>query len=227
MSRKGGEKRQEKIYPSRGRRTKLTSKIADALIKQLEDGCTKSEACDLEGVCIGTFHEWIARGEDRDPDRPSTKLYADFANSVKAAIAQGCHNRSKDIEKAGKRDWKALAYLNRVHRPDIYGDLAVQQRGVEEELNSLFANLYWLMPAQSYQDMMNAIATQKRYNLQLDKMEELRAIQTLMQSEYFPQVTSSKIGKAYMDFRKIVKDTIMVSEVGDQNGNGSVMAESK
>jgi hypothetical protein len=72
----------------RGRTTRLTPKVADSIVTAVRSGAPLEVAAQAVGIPPGTFWEWMARGEDRDPDRPGSPLYADFAERVRKAEAE-------------------------------------------------------------------------------------------------------------------------------------------
>ena len=70
-----------------GRNTKLTKAIADAVVTAVKSGAPLEVAAQAVGVPPSTFWEWMARGEGRS-DRPSSPVYADFAERIRRAEAE-------------------------------------------------------------------------------------------------------------------------------------------
>lgn len=84
----------------RGRRTLLTPDVQERILEAIRGGAFAWVAAQAAGISPSTFHEWIARGEGSDPDRPCTPAYAEFAAQVRAAEAQA----RIEAEIAVKRD---------------------------------------------------------------------------------------------------------------------------
>lgn len=70
------------------RPTKLTPEIATGIVTLIQHGVHPPIAAGAYGVARSTYHEWIARGEDRDPLRPSEPIYIEFAEAVARAEEQ-------------------------------------------------------------------------------------------------------------------------------------------
>lgn len=70
-----------------GRRTKLSAAVRARIVDAIRLGAFDHVAAQAAGIAPATFREWIARGEGRDPDRPSTPAYAAFAAEVRQARA--------------------------------------------------------------------------------------------------------------------------------------------
>ncbi|MFA7295837.1 MAG: hypothetical protein WC211_01460 [Dehalococcoidia bacterium] len=73
-----------------GRKTALTPEVFDAIVTSLVNGSTLEAAAAAAGIGTATVHEWIARGLGTD-ERPSTPLYAEFADAVTRAREQAVH----------------------------------------------------------------------------------------------------------------------------------------
>lgn len=66
----------------------LTEEIQRKILAYIRAGAFAWVAAEAAGVSERTFHDWMARGEDRHPSRPSTpKLHA-FAGEVRTARAE-------------------------------------------------------------------------------------------------------------------------------------------
>ncbi len=103
-------------------KNKLTPEITKQFCDAIASGLTYTDACNLVGLSRNTFHEWIARDEGTDPDRPATAPYANFANSIKRARAKRDQRYVAVIEKAAESGtWQAAAwFLERTNR-SAYG----------------------------------------------------------------------------------------------------------
>lgn len=95
-----------------GRKTKLTKKTFEKIIKELEKGKTIKATCGNVGITESTYYNWIKQGEE------STKndLYCKLANQASIAIKKG-QSKYQDViyENAiEKRNWTCAAwYLER------------------------------------------------------------------------------------------------------------------
>jgi hypothetical protein len=68
-----------------GRRTLLTPELEARICADIERGAFDYVAAEANGVGRDTFREWLARGEGRDPKRPSSARFAAFAAAVREA----------------------------------------------------------------------------------------------------------------------------------------------
>jgi hypothetical protein len=70
------------------RTTKLTPERQERIVQAVLAGNYFETACRYAGISEFTGHEWMARGEGRDQQRPRNTLYAQFAQAVRLAEAQ-------------------------------------------------------------------------------------------------------------------------------------------
>ena len=70
------------------RPTKLTPEVATGIVTLIQHGVHPPVAARAFGVAPATFHEWVARGNERDPQRPADPLYIEFADDVAKAEQQ-------------------------------------------------------------------------------------------------------------------------------------------
>ncbi len=103
------------------RETKLTPKIAAAIVKHIAAGVPRKHAAAAEGIVEDTIYKWMRRG------RKGTALddpYVKFFYAMKKADAQSVIRRVKRIEQAGKDGtWQADAWhLERVHDKEFAGN---------------------------------------------------------------------------------------------------------
>jgi len=102
--------------PRRGRRTKLTPDVQEAIVKALTAGNYFETACQYAGISVKTGLEWLQRGRGDDPDRPQTRLYAEFADAIARAQARDEVETIARITQAGQGG--ALLSVVTVQRPD-------------------------------------------------------------------------------------------------------------
>lgn len=103
-------------------RSKLTPQLTKQFAEAVAKGYTYNQACDLLHVNRNTFHEWMARGDGTDPDRPQTDAHAKFANAVKEAKAEREQRWQGVIEDAAiGGTWQAAAWLLERTNRKAYG----------------------------------------------------------------------------------------------------------
>jgi len=85
-----------------GRPTKLTPAVQQALVTAVTAGVPLASACALARVDYATVCEWRHRGEGRQKHRCRTRLYADFADALRAAFAKDEARRVARIEQDGR-----------------------------------------------------------------------------------------------------------------------------
>ena len=80
--------------PSRTRRGRppgsvsLTAEIEQTIVAYVRAGAFPHVAAQAAGISPRTFQDWMARGEDRHPSRPSTPKLRAFARAVQRAHAE-------------------------------------------------------------------------------------------------------------------------------------------
>jgi len=98
----------------RGRRTKLTKEVQQKIVDAVRAGNYLEVAAAYAGVGENTLHEWVARGEGRDPHRSKTELYSDFAAAVKVARAEAEATAVAIVRMAMTDNWQAaMTFLER------------------------------------------------------------------------------------------------------------------
>jgi hypothetical protein len=88
--------------PRTGRVTKLTPVIQQAIVNAVTAGAPLVQAAELAGIDKSTVLEWMRRGEERDPVRPTTNAYANFANAITHAKASDEVRRIARIDAAAR-----------------------------------------------------------------------------------------------------------------------------
>ena len=128
---------------SKGRPTKLTPEVQDVICKYLKGGSTFRTACELAGIGYATGKEWRARGEDRDPERPSDEDFATFAAATRRAEEEAIARCAGVVQKAAfDGSLQAATWFLERRRPDEWGrvDRRVLARG-DDETQQLGAGL--------------------------------------------------------------------------------------
>jgi hypothetical protein len=76
------------------------------------------------GVSLKAVLEWLSRGEGRDPERPATRAFAEFAVAIRAAQAEDQRHRLARITEAAKGG--AVVYRRTTTKAD--GSVVVEER---------------------------------------------------------------------------------------------------
>lgn len=93
------------------RPTDLTPEVQKIICDALALGSPIAAACDDAGIDDSTYYDWRQRGQS-EPG-----IFAEFREATARARRQGRMALVADIRKAGKKDWKASAWLlERGHR---------------------------------------------------------------------------------------------------------------
>lgn len=113
-----------------GRPTKLTETVRDKICDAVEKGATFETSCEAIGIAASTGWEWLARGTGRDPDRPSTPEFAEFAEALTRARARAEQREVELILRAAEDDWRAAAWMLERRNPARYGRNPTQRLDV-------------------------------------------------------------------------------------------------
>jgi hypothetical protein len=98
------------------RPTKLTLDVQTTLVFALSEGATLEHACDYAGIDPATFHRWMQRGAEGDPE------FCEFCDTVTRARGRGIVTDLSTISKAVLAgDWKAAAWRLEHRYPAAYG----------------------------------------------------------------------------------------------------------
>lgn len=100
-----------------------------ATVSQVGFLSTAARCC---GVPPAVCCEWVARGSGRDPDRPPTPLYADFADAVEMARGKFEADLLEAINEAATKpsNWRAAAWLLERFAPERYSLRQVNASGM-------------------------------------------------------------------------------------------------
>ena len=97
-----------RIPRPRGRPTKLTAEVHQAIVGLLRRGATLKDAALSQGVAHSTVLEWMARGECTDPDRAPEPRYAAFAEDVRQGAASARVVASTRLFEENPGRWRAV-----------------------------------------------------------------------------------------------------------------------
>jgi hypothetical protein len=105
--------------------------LKDKIVAYLSAGNRIENVCNLVNITPAAFHEWMARGEGRDLERPQLPIYVDFVDAVRKAQGYAEASRLARIEKAGKGG--DIAAVKRTYKTEIGKDGKPVQVLVSEE----------------------------------------------------------------------------------------------
>lgn len=89
-----------------GRKSKLTPERQERICELLRAGNYAGVAAKAAGIAESTFYAWIERGE-----KARTGAFAEFAEAVKKAEAEGETAALEIIQTAALESWQAAAWL--------------------------------------------------------------------------------------------------------------------
>jgi hypothetical protein len=99
-----------------GRPTKLTPEVQSILVFALSEGATIEHACDYAGIHPATFHRWVQRGEEDEPE------FREFSEATTRARGRGIVTDLSTISTAVQAgDWRAAAWRLQHRYPEAYG----------------------------------------------------------------------------------------------------------
>lgn len=114
----------------RGRPTKLTYDLIDQIAELVRNGNYIETASAVAGINKNSLYRWLKRGareEERLAKNPKLKgkieekIYVDFSNAVKKAMAESEADDLENIKKASREDWKASAWRLERRFPNRWG----------------------------------------------------------------------------------------------------------
>ena len=91
-----------------GRPTLLTPELGDRIITLLRAGNTIAIATEAVGISRRAFELWMRRGRST---KPADAIYAEFAERVTKARAEGEARSVAQVASAAGADWRAAAWL--------------------------------------------------------------------------------------------------------------------
>jgi hypothetical protein len=107
-----------------GRPTRLTPRLAKALVKVIGQTGRIEPAARRCGVPHQTVNDWVERGQGRHPTRPATRPFAEFAAAVEKALGQYECEQLAGIQAAAAakpENWTARAWQLERWDPARYG----------------------------------------------------------------------------------------------------------
>lgn len=128
---------------ARGRPRELTPDVQAKIVAALEDGNFRETAAMAAGVNAQTLRRWLKLGAHGE------EPYASFAAACDAAEATAEASDIRDIGRAGREDWKALAWRQERKASSRWG-LRVKLE-VDQELSTFLDRLEKHLPPDLFQ----------------------------------------------------------------------------
>jgi hypothetical protein len=97
-----------------GAKLTLTPEIKEVIIDAISHGMNYKDACSYAGISYNVLHKWISGAKkelQRNYIRKNKYEIVDFYLELKAAKTEGKLYCIKEIRDAGKKDWRAYAWL--------------------------------------------------------------------------------------------------------------------
>jgi len=117
----------KKHKSKRGRPTKKTPALVDALVKAITNGMSFRHSCQLVGISYAGFCKWMERGRNGEQE------YVDFFDRIKSAEALCIENALEVIQKSAliDKNWTAAAWILERKYPELYGKNRLQSDTVQ------------------------------------------------------------------------------------------------
>ena len=194
---------------NKGRPCKLTPALQEKIVELLELGIPPQKVCDRVNIAYSTYREWVQRGNGENPkDRPNNEQFADFSAEVNEAIAIGEINLLQSINNSSKNDWRAAAWILERRFPDRWSNNRRVKEQADKKVEQLLNNLFWLMPSDSYADLLKALSQIDSFDPKIGEALEMMALKKLMESGWIEKKHTGKIGKAYVEMKQAIASSI-------------------
>jgi hypothetical protein len=114
----------------KGRPTKLNYELIDQIADLVREGNYIETASAVAGIDKNSLYRWLKRGArevERLAKNPKLKgkieekIYVDFSDAVKKAMAESEADDLENIKKASREDWKASAWRLERRFPNRWG----------------------------------------------------------------------------------------------------------
>ena len=116
-------------------KTKLTDKLAEDIITAIENGANFKDAAIYNGITEQTFYNWLNKGKKAKGGK-----FKEFYERMEEAKIKNKIFHITNINKAGKKDWKASAWrLERMY-PEEYAKPEIQNNIQIENKNKINSN---------------------------------------------------------------------------------------
>ena len=103
----------------RGRPCLLTASLEKKFFRGIRNGLPLKHAAQFAGLSYDTVNRWRIRGDEEDaPDE-----FRHFCKALRHAQAVSMNRLVRSVQKAGRKDWRAAAWLlNQRHPNDLWLD---------------------------------------------------------------------------------------------------------
>src|SRR5581483_10011511 len=98
------------------RPSKLKAEIVEKVVTAVRAGCPVEVAVVFAGIGASTFYEWRRRGLAGEAG------FVEFVEEVERARAAAVVRHCATITEAGRKDWRASAWMLARSDPDRWGD---------------------------------------------------------------------------------------------------------
>lgn len=127
----------QKKSRKRGRPCLLSFGREKKLFRGIQNGLPLKHAAQLAGLSYDTVNRWKIRGEDEK----SPVQFCNFCNALKRAQAVSMNRLVGSVRKAGRKDWRAAAWLlERRHSEEFGKAVEVEQK---EQFKSSLPSSIW------------------------------------------------------------------------------------
>ena len=122
-----------------GRRTRLTNKTRDTILKGIRLGLTHERAAQLAGITARTFYIWKAKGQ-----AGKAPIYVQFIQALKKAEVEGEAANIQVIAQAARGDkdragqWTAAAWLLERRHPARWAKVTKLEVTWQEKVIALY-----------------------------------------------------------------------------------------
>ena len=192
-----------------GRPCKLTPALQGKIVELLELGIPPQKVCDRVNIAYSTYREWVKRGNGENPkNRSGNKQFADFSAQVNRATAIAEMNLLQSINNATVNDWRAAAWILERRFPENWSNNRRIKEQADKKVEQLLNNLFWLMPSDSYADLLKALSQIDSFHPKIEEASEMMALKKLMESGWIEKKHTGKIGKAYVEMKQAISSSI-------------------
>ena len=134
-------------------RPKLDPAVTQRIVDLMRAGNFIDVAATAAGVHRTTLHRWLRLGREQKRGK-----YRKFAEAVDRAQAESESRDVALIAKAASEDWRASAWRLERKAPRRYGQRV--QISVQEELEAVLDRLERNLPAEVYEQVLQAMASE-------------------------------------------------------------------
>ena len=120
-----------------GRPSKLNEELIDNMYNKIASGLPVTYACDLFGITLASFNNWMKQGEEDWNEENYDSLYAQFFHHIKKAQADYVDNALTDI-RSGRQGWQGAAWCLERTRKDFMPKQAIESNTEDGKVQVIF-----------------------------------------------------------------------------------------